>query len=499
MSSKQGKAKGVRMIDKIRRLHEQGLNKSQISRALGVCRNTVSKYLGASGVKELKPAYSAPWSDSVDWKLVKEETNRGVKLQHYWEDHIQAEGLVPYVSFWREFKRRFPEVPIDLHKVYEPGLRCEFDYKGRDADFGYFDGKGGEFTVCRLFGNTLCFSQLLFVRATRSEKQGDVLDALARSYEYFGGVPETTVFDNAKAQVVRADYYDADLNPEFSYFTEVYGTAPIATRPGSPKDKNLIENALGVFYRWAAPKLKKHPCYSLAELNERLLGLCDEFNRRIQRKYGASRLEKFLGGEKSKLKSLPETPYFNGEWRRHKPHADCHIQYQYNFYSVPYECRGLEVDVRVSSRMIEIYQDLKRVAVHSLVTGNYRGRYVTNKAHLPEAHKALLEKTPSYVIREAASVGPSTHHVVKRLIDEAIHPLMYLRRCQGLLRFKKRYSATHLEKACELFRDVALRDIKLASIERVIEVNRHYVAPRRVQRSKNENLRGQDHWGSTIH
>jgi hypothetical protein len=32
---------------------------------------------------------------------------------------------------------------LDLHKIYEPGLRCEFDYKGRDKEFGYFDSVAG--------------------------------------------------------------------------------------------------------------------------------------------------------------------------------------------------------------------------------------------------------------------------------------------------------------------------------------------------------------------
>jgi len=73
------------------------------------------------------------------------------------------------------------------------------------SPFGYADSVSGEFVTCRLFGNILCFSQLFYARATHTEKQVDLFDALARSYEYFGGVPATTVFDNAKAQVVRAD------------------------------------------------------------------------------------------------------------------------------------------------------------------------------------------------------------------------------------------------------------------------------------------------------
>lgn len=499
MPSRRGKAKGVRMIDEINKLHKQGLNKSQVARAVGVSRNTVAKYLKSQGVANLKSVYAAPWSERINWQDVEEQTNRGVKLSHYWEEHVEASGAVTYISFWREFKRRFPHIPIEMHKVYEPALRCEFDFKGRDKEFGFYDRETGEFIVCRLFGNILCFSQLLFVRATLSERQADVFDALARSYEYFGGVPETTVFDNAKAQVVRADYFDADLNPEFSYFSEMYGTAPLATRPSSPKDKNLIENALGVFCRWAYPKLSQLRFYSLSELNSEVRRLCDLFNDRIQRKYGLSRRDKFTKNEQPKLKALPETRYQSGEWRRHKPHADSHIQYHYNFYSVPHECRGKEVDVRVSGGTIEIYQDQKRIAIHGLVFGHSRGRYVTNPMHLPDQHRAIAEAIPRAILEESRSVGPHTFQVVRRLLEESTHPLMYLRRCQGLLRLKKRYSCQQLEQACDFFRDMGLRDIKVANVEKVIQVSRQREPAKRVQRSQNENLRGQSHWGEYFH
>lgn len=501
MASKRGKPKGIRMTNKIKTLRKQGLNITQIAKVLDISRNTVRKYLADNeGVAQLAPVFSAPWAGNINWQDVRKKTNDGTKLAHYFEENVDPSEGITYISFWREFKRRYPTIPLDLHKVHEPGQRCEFDFKGQDSGFGYFDRALDQFIPCRLFGNILCFSQLLFVRATHSEKQGEVFDALARSYESFGGIPEVTGFDNAKAQVIRADRYDADLNPEFSYFCEVYETAPIAARPRKPKDKNLIENALGVFWRWAGPKLKVRNFYSISELNGALEELCHEFNNRMQRKYGMSRREKFEVSEREKLKPLPATPYVSGEWRKHKPHADCHIQYRYNFYSVPHECRGKEVDVRVSRGTLEIFQGLGRVAIHSLLSPNSRGRYATQKNHLPDQHQAMLEQTPAYVMAEAERVGVETYNVIRRLIEEATHPLMYLRRCQGLLRLKKRYTSQQLEEACRFFKNVNLADIKISNVEQVIEANKISPPPtRRVRRQRNENLRGQAHWGPAYH
>jgi hypothetical protein len=60
----------------------------------------------------------------------------------YWEQRVVTnEDLhqVPYVSFWREYRRRFPNIPIGLLKLHPPAERCEIDYKGDAAGPGYID------------------------------------------------------------------------------------------------------------------------------------------------------------------------------------------------------------------------------------------------------------------------------------------------------------------------------------------------------------------------
>ena len=258
------------MKKEILRLHGKGIGKKTIARVLKVSKNTVKKYVDEADmgvdVAKAEKKYAAPWSPKVEWKTVKDETDRGTPISEFWEEHIEVSTdaelkSVQYVAFWREFRRRYPEVPLEFHKIHPPGERSEADYKGDAPGLGYVD-RNGQYIPCRLFGSILAFSQLLFVRATETEKQVDFLPALARGYEYFGGVSHTTAVDNAKPQVIRAHRYDPDLNPEFSHFCEYYDTAPLAMRPYKPKDKNLIENALGVFWRWARrrnPARRKRP------------------------------------------------------------------------------------------------------------------------------------------------------------------------------------------------------------------------------------------------
>jgi len=493
------------MIREILRLKEMGLSKRQIAKALGCSRNTVDRYLddgtagGGAASADACSEYRAPWSESIDWHSIHTATLKGDPLSALWEERIKtatATSALPYVSFWREYRRRFPQVPLELHKIHPPGERCEIDYKGDAPGLGYIDRRTKEFVPCRLFGAVLAFSQLFFPCATHTEKQSDLLASISRTYTYFGGVPMTSAVDNAKAAVSKAHRYDPDIHREFAHFSAHYGTAPLAMRPGKPKDKNLIENALGVFWRWARRQLRGKTFHSLSELNDFLVQLADLFNARVQRKYGVSRRQKFEDGERARLLPLPAAPYSFGEWKMATVHPDCHIQVGKNFYSVPFALRGKAVEVRVTAALVEAYSNLDCVARHIRAHGNTLGKYMTKTAHLPEAHRAMHEATPQRAIEDAAEVGRATETVVRSLIEEARHPLMYLRRVQGILRLAKRYSKADLERACQVIAQVGTKTPRLGDIEALIKVSLDPesapVIP--IQRQPNPYLRGQDSW-----
>jgi hypothetical protein len=399
---------------------------------------------------------------------------------------------VSYVSFWREFKRRFPIIALDYHKEFPPGERCEADYKGVDAGVGYVDAYSGDFVQCHLFGNILAFSQLFYVEATHSEKQLDFLKAFANSFTYFGGVPQTSMVDNAKVGVNKASRYDPDFQPEFTYFCEHFTTAHLAAQVRSPKHKCFIENALGVFWRWAGPKVRKQKFYSLASLNAFLHELLEAFNSRVQRKYGQSRRQKFELGERAKLSPLPTAHYQIASWKNLTVHPDCHVQIGFNFYSTPYQLRGKALDVRVTPDFAEIFFNLERVALHLLFSGSQRGRYQTKRAHLPEAHLAVKDFTPRRALQDATAIGPATLAVVESLFKISSHPLLHLRRIQGILRLGSRYCPKKLEIACQKIQLLGIESPRLADIEVIIKNGADtLIGQINIVRGPNPNLRGQ--------
>ena len=78
MKRANGKSKGPRMIQEIKRMNELGISRRKIALALSISRNTVDRYLEISDAPAVAPvAYSAPWSARVEWSSVKTATERG--------------------------------------------------------------------------------------------------------------------------------------------------------------------------------------------------------------------------------------------------------------------------------------------------------------------------------------------------------------------------------------------------------------------------------------
>ena len=454
-----GKRKGQRMLGEIQRLKAMGWRKKAVARTLGISRNTLKKYWEPSeaGIPPESTGgppepYRAPWSDAVDWKAVDEAIKRGQALSHYWElfQEGQPSGdplcRVPYVSFWREYKRRFPQISLEFHRTHPPGACCETDYKGRRPGLGYWDPAQGGFVVCELFGAVLGFSQYLSVDVTLTQKKGDFLCSMDRAYRDFGGIPRITVTDNLKTAVDRGDRYDPDVNPDFTGFCRHYSTVAIPTRPRKPKDKNLIEGTLGLFWRWIRADLSRQRFTTLSELRSFVLLWAERFNGRVQRRYGQSRRER-LEEERAVLAPVPNEPYEVCLWKKAKLHDDCHVQVEKNFYSAPFTLRGQVLEVRITDRAVELFYRQDRVAVHVRQPSSQRGRYSTDGLHLPPSQKALLEYVPQRLREEAQRVGPETAALVDRLFTLGNHPLRYLRRVQGLLRFARAVPTDRLEQA----------------------------------------------------
>jgi hypothetical protein len=162
--------------------------------------------------------------------------------------------------------------------------------------------------------------------------------------------------------------------------------------------------------------------------------------------------------EEKKLKSLPVMPFEIVTWHQAKVALDCHIQVSCTTYSVPYQYVGKKVDVKLGTKILEIYLDSKLIKTHPRGS---RGERVTDWNDYPPEKAAFFQRAPAWCRQQASLVGHATRETVDTLLGG--HALHYLRQCQGILGMKEKYGTGRLELACaraNAFGDPSYRTVK---------------------------------------
>jgi transposase len=488
----------MKIIEEIRRLKQLGFKKRAIARALGIHRNTVTKYLEESignSASIVAPALLSEvqptWVDQIDWQSVRDEILKSTPIQIVYEE-LSEQGKVPvtYPAFWKQLQRHAPLLKTTMARVFAPGSRIEIDYSdGIDI----VDVATGEAIATELFVGVLAHSRYTFAEFTMSQKSEDFLSSHVRMFEFFGGVSQTVAPDNLKSAVTKAHRYDPVLNPAYTRLAAHYGFAVQPARVKRPQDKAIVERTIQIFQRWFFMRVRNRTFTSLVELNQCLKEHLELFNARNHRTFNRTRKEMFEESERAHLLDLPKDAYLVQTFSRAKLSRDCHLVFDYNFYSAPHTLRGLELEIWATSQTIEIYNGLDRVAVHKRYRSH--GKFVTDPKHYPSAHQAYLEEDVERARQWATSVGTECAKLVEDLLSCA-HPLQHLRRVQGILALSRKYSKAQLEQATAVANRFNNRTIPY--LERVIlnlggeRVKRDEKGGEPIKREFNPNLRGLD-------
>lgn len=374
------------------------------------------------------------WVLGVDWAGVEKDIRSGHQLKRIWEE--VASAATSHSNFFKYVKVRFAGLlsrTVTLRE-FRPGEHCEVDYAGDRIE--WIDMKTGEVHEAHVFVGILCFSQKIFAWAAVDEKKPNWLDSHRRMFEFFGGSTRVVVCDNLKTGVIKSHLYDPDLNPDFVELARHYSTAVVPARSRRPKDKALVEGAVGILMRYFRFIYRRRTFTSLAEINAALGDAVERINAKIHSRFKVSRASRFESLESASLQKLPLEPYELSEWKTPTLHPDCTVGVDANFYSAPHIHRGKQMRVKLTATRVEIFLDLERVALHRRVRGQVGARII-EPVHLPENARAFLEATPQMILAQARFSHVELHGLIEELFSQ--DTLAHLRRAQGLVR--KAYAA----------------------------------------------------------
>jgi transposase len=382
-----------------------------------------------------------------DWAALHRELKRKhVTLSLLWDEYIECnpEGY-RYSRFCELYRSWEGKLSVTMRQSHVGGDKLFVDYAG-DTVPVIVDRVTGETRQAQIFVAVLGASNLTYAEATWTQGLSDWIGAHTRALAMIGGVPRLLVPDNAKIAVIKACLYEPQVNRTYAEMAAHYGTAVLPTRPRRPRDKAKVEVAVLVVERWILARLRHRRFYSLAELNAAIAELLKRINEgRPLRRLGRTRRQLFEELDRPALKPLPVEPYVFAQWRVCRVGVDYHVEVDKHFYSVPHRFARAEVEVRLTSRTVEIFAKGERIAVHQRGSGN--GKHTTITDHMPSSHRRYADWTIARIRRDAALIGPATAALCDLILEHRPHPEQGFRSCLGILRLSRPFGVARLEAA----------------------------------------------------
>lgn len=501
--------------------HIRGLNQTQTSLATNVSRGTVQNYLERFESSGLTPEDALALSDrALEDRLYPPRAEREVRTIHGnslpdWNvvnTELMRKGVTRKL-LWQEYNRNNPDaikysrfcMLLDKHQGLSK-LVMRHEHKGGDSVFTDYSGdrpswvdvSTGEVHTCELFVMCWGASSFTYVEAHESQRVACWLAAHVRAYAYFGCCPGREVIDNLKSGVVKANRYDPDANPAFADMSHHYHVAVLPARACKPTDKAKVENAVQQAQRWILACIRNEEYHSQDELNAALRVHMDALNAKPMQGYGGkSRRELFEELDRPSAQQLPTEPWVQREWLRCRAGVDYCVQVDKRSYSVPYTYVGRELMAVLTERIVEIFCDGERIAIHERITKPFG--YSIKNEHRPEKHRNVYAWTPERIRAWAAKTGPATAEYIqalfasKRIEEEAYRPAL------GILRSCEKHAPELVEKASKIalsrrmFRTAQFKDILTSPLLHRSDDHVPLSLP-----IEHENLRGLEHYAEQM-
>lgn len=380
----------------IQALAKRGVYQSDIAAELGVHPKTISRALkrGAAPTRERAPRPSKldPFKPTIDALLADNVWNAVVILRE-----IEAQGYDGGISILRAYitpKRALRPSRATVRFETEPGVQLQSDWGELTTTIA------GQLTKVCFIVNQLAYSRRFHAWCTDSQDAEHTYEGLARSFSYFGGVPQEVLVDNQKAAVVHHGAgAKVQFNERFLDLAAHYGFRARACRPYRARTKGKDERMVGYLKQHFFVRYRAFE--SWAHLNQLLeQWLLEEADQRCHgtlKEVVAERFER----EAPALQPLPAQAYDTSYRELRRVSWDSYIEVRGNRYSVPAPLVGQMVVVRIGlDGELRVYQDEQLLATHQLQP--VREGWVS----VPEHHAALwksvlaVEQRPLEVYEE---------------------------------------------------------------------------------------------------
>jgi transposase len=237
-------------------LYDRGWSRRRIARELGIDRETVWRYLdlakpaistpGVEGVGEVKPAISTAGKVAGRKsqceplaEVIMAKVEVGLSAQRIYQDLVEENGFTDSYQSVKRFVRKLRAArPERIWRLEcQPGEELQLDF-GLGAPIDGGQNKRRRTWVLRL---VLSYSRKGYSEAVIRQDTETFIRCLENGLRRLGGSPLLLNLDNMKAAVLKADWFDPEINPKLADFCRHLRHA---RRAVSPLDAATLESVV---------------------------------------------------------------------------------------------------------------------------------------------------------------------------------------------------------------------------------------------------------------
>jgi transposase len=389
----------VELYAKIRRaVMVDGVSRREAARQFGIHRNTIAKMLQFSvppGYRRReRPASKklevhTAWIDAVlegDRSVHKKQRHTALRIFERLRDERGYSGGYTIVrEYVAATMLRSREMFVPLS--HRPGHA--------QADFGEADGYiGGKKVRFHYFCMDLPHSDGCFFKAYPAETAEAFCDGHVAAFAYFGGVPQSILYDNTRLAVAKIVKGGQRLRSQmFSELQSHYLFEDRFGRPGKGNDKGKVEGLVGYLRRNFMTPLPVAETFE--ELNARFLAACSKRGKAILRGHMTTISER-MQADIATFLALPSSPYDACHKVATRVSSLSLVRYRNNDYSVPTRYGHHEVLAKGYVDRVEIVCRGETIAMHarSYDTADFIYNPLHYLALLEHKSKALDQAAP---------------------------------------------------------------------------------------------------------
>jgi len=409
--------KGVELYGRVRHaVRIEGLSHREAARRFGLDPRTVAKMIVFSvppGYRRSKPPARPkldPFIGIID-RILEEDKGRPAKQRHtskriferLRDEHGFAGGLTIVKDYVHDQRLRQREVFVPLSHV--PG-HAQVDFGEGLAEIDGVERK------IHYFAMDLPHSDASFVQAYPEETSEAFCAGHAAAFDFFGGVPNSILYDNTKLAVARIlGDGRRQRTRVFSELQSHYLFEDRFGRPGKGNDKGKVEGLVGWIRRNYLVPMPR--AVSLAALNATLIDNCR--GRLGDRLRGHSEtIGERLIRDLAAFNDLPATPYDACEKMPGRVSSLSLVRYRSTDYSVPTAYGHRDVLIRGYVDQVVISCGAEIIARHA--RSYEREDFVFEPLH----YLALLEQKTGALDQAAPLAGwnlPEEFATFRRLLE----------------------------------------------------------------------------------